>query len=224
MYSTGSWSPSHWKKFSFPIILQHSLGGIVSREVSESENMPSSCHGCCGISFSCWPPGALLASVFKGNVGTGRPYCLCHESLLASSALLFSPLNGEIRSGGDWERKRGEKQSINFQTVEGCYQNCSPYVRMYLGESSLSFFSVAALQALLQPADRFLNVCFLFMLFKMWRLESFLEREEPAVFWWALLCQSKAGRGKRGARPGSDHWHLLTRWAGLCDGLSRTFH
>lgn len=109
---TGSWSPFRWKKFSFPIILQHSLEGIVSREVSESENMPSSCHGCFGVSFSCWPPGALLASVFKGNIGTGRPYCLCHESLLASSALLFSPLNGEIRSGGDWERKRGEKQKL----------------------------------------------------------------------------------------------------------------
>lgn len=135
--------------------------------------MPSSCHGCFGISFSCWPPGALLASVFKGNFGTGRPYCLCHESLLASSALLFSPLNGEIRSGGDWERKRGEKQSISVQTVEGCSQNCSPYVRMCLGESSLSFSSVPALQALLQPANRFLNVCFLFMLFKMWHLESF---------------------------------------------------
>lgn len=46
---------------------------------------------------------------------------------------------------------------------------------MYLGESSLFFFSVAALQALLQPVDRFLNVWFLFMLFKLWHLESFLK-------------------------------------------------
>lgn len=64
--------------------------------------MPSSCQGCFSISFSRWPPGALLAGVFKGNVGTGRPHCLCHESLLASSALLFSPLNGEIGGGRVW--------------------------------------------------------------------------------------------------------------------------
>lgn len=114
--------------------------------------MPSSCHGCFGISFSCWPPGALLASVFKGNVGKGRPYCLCHESLLASSALLFSPLNGEIRSGGVTEKRKEERSRVlalsllrvATKTVfptSGC---------IYLGESSLFFFSVAALQAQLQ--------------------------------------------------------------------------
>lgn len=224
MYSTGSRSPALWKKFSFPIILQRSLGGIVSREVSESENMPSSCHGCFGISFSHWPPGALLASVFKGNVGTGRPYCLCHESLLASSALLFSALNGEIRSGGDWERKRPEKKSISFQAVEGCYQTRAPYVRMYRGESSLCFFSLAAPQAALQPMDPFLNVRFLFVLFKMWHSGSFLKgrrRQRSVGLPSARARADQAEQGRRGAQPGSRRCHLLNGLSGtVCQWLS----
>lgn len=120
---------------------------------------------------------------------------------------------GKLGVGGT--EKGREKQSINFQTVEGCYQNRSSYVRMYLGESSLFFLSIAASRALVQPVDRFLNVRFPFVLFKMWHLER---REKPAVFWWALPCQNKAGRGKRRARPGPDRCRLLTRSVMSCRG------
>lgn len=54
--------------------------------------------------------------------------------------------------GGLRREKRREAE-----TIDGCYQNSSPYIRMYLGESSLCLFSVAAFQALLQLVNGFLN-------------------------------------------------------------------
>lgn len=54
--------------------------------------------------------------------------------------------------GGLRKEKRREAE-----TIDGCYQNSFPYIRMYLGESSLCFFSVAAFQALLQLVNGFLN-------------------------------------------------------------------
>lgn len=70
---------------------------------------------------------------------------------------------------------------------------------MYLGESSLFFFSVAALQALLQPVDRFLNVCFPFMLFKMWHLESFLK--ERCQQFSGGLSSARTRQGEANAEP-----------------------
>ena len=70
---------------------------------------------------------------------------------------------------------------------------------MYLGEFSLFFFSVAALQALLQPVDRFLNVCFLFMLFKMWHLESFLK--ERSQQFPGGLSSARTRQGEANAEP-----------------------
>lgn len=185
--------------------------------------MPSSCHGCFGISFSCWPPGALLASVFKGNVGTGRPYCLCHESLLASSALLFSPLNGEIRSGGTEKGKEERSRVLTSRLLRAATKTVLPtpgciLVSPLFSFSPLLFAGSAAaggsISKCMVPLHAFQAVAF----------RELFEREKPAVFWWALLCKNQAGRGKRRAQPGSDHCHLLTHRAGLCDGLSRTFH
>lgn len=133
--------------------------------------MPSSCHGCFGVSFSCWPPGALLASVFKGNIGTGRPYCLCHESLLASSALLFSPLNGEIRSGGT--EKGREERSRNYwrllPKLFPLHQDVSWWV--------FSLLFLCCCYSGSATAGKWVSKCIslLFMLFKMWHLESFLK-------------------------------------------------
>lgn len=53
------------------------------------------------------------------------------------------------------------------------------------------------------------------------------ERKKLAVFWWALLYQSKSQSGRERQTTsllGSDHCHLLTLRAGLCGGLLRTVH
>lgn len=180
--------------------------------------MPSSCHGCFGISFSRWPPGALLASVFKGNVGTGRPYCLCHESLLASSALLFSALNGEIRSGGDWESQRPEEKQIGFRLLMGATKAVLPTWRCAL-VSPLCFFSLTPLQAQQQPMDWFLNV--LFVLFKMQHSESLLEGSSSLV--GSLLPEQEPARqGKAKPMPSQDHTAAaFLHGTQLYDGMSR---
>lgn len=76
---------------------------------------------------------------------------------------------------------------------------------MYLGESSLFFFSVAALQALLQPVDRFLNVWFLFMFFKLWHLESFLKGRSQQFS--GGLSSARARQGEANAEPS---WGQIT--------------
>lgn len=66
---------------------------------------------------------------------------------------------------------------------------------MYLGESSLCLFSVAAFQALLQLVNGFLKcISFLFMLFKTWHLVSFLKEASSLLLGSPLPEQRRERR------------------------------
>lgn len=90
--------------------------------------------------------------------------------------------------------------------------------------SPLCFFSLAAPQAALQPMDPFLNVRFLFVLFKMWHSGSFLKgrrRQRSVGLPSARARADQAEQGRRGAQPGSRRCHLLNGLSGtVCQWLS----
>lgn len=106
---------------------------------------------------------------------------------------------GKLGVGGTEKGKEERSRVLTSRLLRVATKNCPPYVRMYLGESSLSFFSVAALQAVPQPADRFLTVRFLFVLVKMWHLESF--QKERSQQFSGGLSSARTRQGEANAEP-----------------------